>query len=772
MRRLAAIVLLAAVMPWRAESAQRPDVVVILLDTVRSVDMSVYGGRADTTPHLVRLGHEGVVFERAVANGLWTFPSVATLLTGLLPSGHGVVSIENDSPHPDFAHRFSDVLDGAHVTLPEAFAAAGWRTTLVSSAGWYNGVHDFEQGFDEVVSFEALDEPESAGTTEPVPFGVTCRRSDARVFEEALARVRGRAAAPPTFLWLHLLGAHSPLNLPPEDLGTFVSAEEYRHWMEVYGPALGHGDAAQARWLDEDVAFRDFYVRLYAEVLRHTDALVGRFVDAYGARRPNTLFVVTSDHGEAFHERHMEHLHGDGVTPFAPLVEIPVVFHWAGVLSPRRVDVPIMQADLYPTLVDLAGLAAPPSQRLEGRSLAALARGQGDAAGEPPRLVVSEGGFTFPTIAVEQGGFKLVDVPPSSRAAIWQINRINPTGRHQMLFRAGDERRDVLWAHRAEAPRLRRRAHAWRLGRRGFHLVLRGAGPLRRVRGRLTTDSPVERVALRFHHPRRAVDPVATRAPRLDLLRHARTPGAPPADGAPGWPRPLGAGETLSLHVDPVHLTDVRVGSAVAVRYGCRLADATDDIRVRISFASPGNVRVHKCHDRVRTRRFDRLCVADSRRPLVLRIENRGHRAVTLERCFLLREPASADAYQVEGERIDFDLPLGRGWMDLVWQNEDVGRRVALDWAAEQGVVFHRWDGDGFVRVDGVIELGEDAVERAEPPSREALVRALRRHPHPDGVAAYLYRFGRTSNASTVTTGAPRELAPEVVERLEKLGYL
>jgi arylsulfatase A-like enzyme len=52
-----------------------------------------------------------VVFERAVANGLWTFPAVATLLTGLLPSGHGVISIQNGSAHPDFGHRFSDVLD-------------------------------------------------------------------------------------------------------------------------------------------------------------------------------------------------------------------------------------------------------------------------------------------------------------------------------------------------------------------------------------------------------------------------------------------------------------------------------------------------------------------------------------------------------------------------------------------------------------------------------------------------------------------------------------
>jgi hypothetical protein len=689
----------------------------------------------------------------------------------LLPSGHGVISIQNGSAHPDFAHRFSDVLDAANVTLPEAFAAAGYETALFTSAGWYNGVHDFEQGFDEIVTFEALAEPGSAATGAE-PFGVTCRRNDARALDEALAYAGRRGEGRALFSWVHLLGAHSPLSLSSGDLGTFVSEAEYRRWTARYGPDLGYRDADHARRLEEDVAFREFYVRLYAEVLRHTDALVGRFVASYEALRPNTLFVVTSDHGEAFHERHMEHLHGEGVTPFDPLVGIPVLFYWPGVLSPRRVDDPIMQADLYPTLLDLVGVAEPAAQRIEGRSLAAAARGGTAEAGDASRLLVSEGGFAFPSIAVEGGGFRLVDVPPSSRAAIWQINRINPTGRHQMLFRMGDETRDVLPAHTAEAARLRRQAHALRLGRRGFHLVLRGAGPLRRVRGRVVTDSPVDRAAVRFHHPRHSVDPTAVGAPRLDLLRLADPPEADGAGGPPLWPRTIAPRQKLSLRVDPAHLRHVKVGAAIAVRYGCRLDRFGEDVRVQVRFASPGNDRVHKCRDRLAARRFDRLCVADSSRPLVLRIDNRGEQPITLEHCFLQAEPVSADAYRVDAESIDFDLPLGRGWVDLSWQNEAVARRVAVEWTGQTGVAFHRWDGDGFVRVDGSGDLDTAAVERAEPPSRQALVRALRRQAHPDGVAAYLYRFGRASNSNTVTAGDPRDLSPAVIERLEKLGYL
>jgi hypothetical protein len=365
-----------------------------------------------------------------------------------------------------------------------------------------------------------------------------------------------------------------------------------------------------------------------------------------------------------------------------------------------------------------------------------------------------------------------VDVPPSSRAAIWQINRINPTGRHQMLFRTGDETRDVLPTHAAEAARLRRQAHALRLGRRGFHLVLRGAGPLRRVRGRVVTDSPVDRAAVRFHHPRASVDPTAVGAPRFDLLRSADSPEAGGAGGPQPWPRTIAPRQPLSLRVNPTHLRHVQVGAAIAVRYGCRLDRFGKDVRVQIRFASPGNDSVHKCRDLVASRRFDRLCVADSSRPLVLRIENRGAQPITLEHCFLQAEPVSADAYRVDAETIDFDLPLGRGWVDLSWQNEAVAKHVTVEWTGRAGVAFHRWDGDGFVRVDGAAGLDAAAVERAEPPSRQALVRALRRHSHPAGVAAYLYRFGRASNSNTVTAGEPVDLSPAVIERLEKLGYL
>jgi hypothetical protein len=216
----------------------------------------------------------------------------------------------------------------------------------------------------------------------------------------------------------------------------------------------------------------------------------------------------------------------------------------------------------------------------------------------------------------------------------------------------------------------------------------------------------------------------------------------------------------------------VQVGAAIAVRYGCRLEPGESDVRVLVRFASPGNDHVHKCRDRVAARRFDRLCVADSRRPLVLRVDNRGGRPVTLARCFLHPETVSADAYRVDGRAIEIDLPLGRGWVDLVWQNEDVVRRIGVERLGGAGLAFHRWDGGRFVRVDGEIGLDEAAIARAEPPSRRALVRALRRHAHPDGVAAYLYRFGRASNSNTVTAGEPRDLSPAVIERLEKLGYL
>src|SRR5205085_3320254 len=98
---------------WRP--ARPPNVLVYLLDALRRDGLGCYGGRAGVSPNIDRLAAEGVVFDDAVAQGSWTRPAVASLLTGLIPVAHGVL-------------QASDSLGEQAITLTERLHAIGYRT--------------------------------------------------------------------------------------------------------------------------------------------------------------------------------------------------------------------------------------------------------------------------------------------------------------------------------------------------------------------------------------------------------------------------------------------------------------------------------------------------------------------------------------------------------------------------------------------------------------------------------------------------------------------
>jgi hypothetical protein len=98
-----------------APSAERPDVLIVVLDTVRAQNVSAYGYQRRTTPYLERLAAEGALFLDATAPSTWSLPAHASLFTGRFPTAH----------RADLEHR---ILDDASPTLAEVLAASGYET--------------------------------------------------------------------------------------------------------------------------------------------------------------------------------------------------------------------------------------------------------------------------------------------------------------------------------------------------------------------------------------------------------------------------------------------------------------------------------------------------------------------------------------------------------------------------------------------------------------------------------------------------------------------
>jgi arylsulfatase len=318
--------------------ADPPDVVLVVVDTLRADHLGTYGFPLPSSPHVDRFAAEAVVFERALAASSNTVPSHASLMTSRFVREHSVGWINGTSR-----------LEGAE-TLAMRFRAAGYETGAFVSNFVLRRASGLDAGFD--VYDDALD---AAEPNRPDVFERSAEATTAR----ALAWLAARGPRP-VFLFVHYQEPHGPYTPPPERLAPFA--------------ALEGGAAPALRVLPDDTEPGGIpryqalpgldrlgqYRSRYAGEVATFDASFARLLEALAARgRPN-LVALTADHGEAFGEGGFYLTHGHATTP--DQVHVPLVLRAPGLAPGRRGD-PVHHVDVAPTLLELAGLAVPPDAR-------------------------------------------------------------------------------------------------------------------------------------------------------------------------------------------------------------------------------------------------------------------------------------------------------------------------------------------------------------------------------------------------------------------------
>ncbi len=364
---------------------RHPNVLLVTIETLRADHVGIYGYGRNTTPNLDRLARQGAVFQQAIAQAPFTLPSLASIMTGLTPPGHGVRN------HPA---QLSPEL----VTLAELLSQAGYRTAAMTRHSWLRRRSSFDQGFDEYHNNKF-----SAGL-------------DARSLSLAAIdwlRVNGEK---PFFLWLHFLDPHLPytpgypysvmyhpahqeekrvqqlfsmIDRPREDFlptpYADLSGGPYYDLVMRYYPGnealldlalwrRHRGDIffGKVRYPSADVSqMRD----LYDGALAYTDDNVARLLRALAEQglAENTIVVVAGDHGEAFGEHDLFFTHD--FTLYDEVVRVPLLVRMPERIAPGtdiRQQVRLM--DIAPTLLDLAGLEVP--SNMEGESLVPLLEGK------------------------------------------------------------------------------------------------------------------------------------------------------------------------------------------------------------------------------------------------------------------------------------------------------------------------------------------------------------------------------------------------------------
>jgi arylsulfatase A-like enzyme len=334
--------------------SEAPLVIVYLVDTLRADHTSPYGYSRDTTPRLAAFAKDAVVFDTAVAQASWTKPSVASMMTSLLPGKHRAVQLR-------------DALDLGHVTMAEMLAAKGYSTgaAIANSVIYSEGVH-FDQGFDAFTGLHgAGDRPSKIVEAGPV-------------VDAGLAWLDARAGLP-TFLYVHTMDPHVPYTPPPP-------------FDRKYEPfATPDHPAVDPRTDYKEPLDRDRMIARYDGEIAYGDQEFGRFIDGLKQRGlyDRALIVFMGDHGEEFQD-HGKWLHGRSV--FDELIHIPLIVKFPGSRhGGTRVKQQVQEVDILPTILDELGLPVPKPPDIAGRPLQVVLQG---GAPEPPAVSeISHRGF-------------------------------------------------------------------------------------------------------------------------------------------------------------------------------------------------------------------------------------------------------------------------------------------------------------------------------------------------------------------------------------------
>ncbi len=339
-----------------AASDRRPNVILIFADDLGWKDVGYNGSDFNETPHLDRMAKEGMVFHNAYAAAGNCAPSRACLLSGNYTPRHHVYAVGSTDRGAKASQRLVPIpnrngLTQDNITLADALKAAGYKTGHFGKwhLGGQGGSLPREQGFD--VSFDSFGEGEvpegsEGNKTGPPsdPKGVFTLTRKAIQFIEANKDA-------PFFCYLAHHAIHTPLQGRPETLAKF----------EAKKPGVQHSNA------------------LYAACTYDLDASVGLLLQKLQdlGLDHNTLVVFTSDNG-ALQTSSQEPLRGSKGGYYEGGIREPFVARWPGVIKPgSESHVPIINVDLYPTFLAVAGASAPAGKILDGESLLPLFKAQG-----------------------------------------------------------------------------------------------------------------------------------------------------------------------------------------------------------------------------------------------------------------------------------------------------------------------------------------------------------------------------------------------------------
>ena len=365
---------------------EAPDIVLVVIDTLRADHLSTYGYPLNTSPNIDAMAAEGLRFDRAYAHSGWTLASFSSMFTGLLPHEHRV---GRDAKNPDRFGRLSDDV----VTLAESLSEAGYATAAIMNNTFLAPEFNLQQGFGEDYNWSGATNKEHRSADESVKLALDWLNAQTK----------------PAFVVVHFMEPHLDYD-PPEDLRhTFTPKDSPLPYPITAGSIHNAIQGGELKFPDA----LPLITGPYDEEILAADRAVGVLRAGIAARGRPTITALTSDHGEEFLDHGgFEHGH----TLYGELTRIPLILNGANIPT-GAVRTVVSHSDMFQTFIAAAGAKKP--ENTGGEDLLALAA---QGAWVPGRDVVCENVlYGPPLMSLVDGDYRMVINQLSGAGEIWAV---------------------------------------------------------------------------------------------------------------------------------------------------------------------------------------------------------------------------------------------------------------------------------------------------------------------------------------------------------------
>jgi arylsulfatase A-like enzyme len=319
-----------------------PNILLVVVDTLRADHLSAYQYPRATSPNIDRLARNSVWFENAVATSSWTLPSHASLVTGRYPYEHGAQTVALDSRYP---------------TIGETLQHKGYRTAAFSANQyWFGRREGFGRGFirfdDYFFDVRSMAIRPFYGRVAATAIrravgnrNLPARKPAAEVNRDALDWIR-QDSGRPFFAMLNYFDAHQPY-LPPEPYLTKFAASK-----DQFNRTIPFDGSDFTKMTPDQLQHE---IDAYDGAINYIDEAFGRLMaDLMTAgRATDTLIIVTSDHGESFGEHGM-YTHRNAL--YLEGIRVPLILSWPGHFpSGVQVKQPVSITQVPATILDVLG---------------------------------------------------------------------------------------------------------------------------------------------------------------------------------------------------------------------------------------------------------------------------------------------------------------------------------------------------------------------------------------------------------------------------------